>query len=414
MKFIADLHIHSKYSRATSKDMDLDHIAEWAKIKGIDLVGTGDFTHPLWFEELKTKLKQDTNGLYEYKGIKFILTAEVSNMYTKDAKGRRIHTLLFAPDLATVEKINKEFGRRGNIISDGRPIFGFDVRDNVKICLDASGDCLIVPAHCFTPWFSVFGSKSGFDSVEECFEEEVENIYALETGLSADPAMCWRLSALDKYNLISNSDAHSPSKLGREVNVFDTELSYQGIMETLKNKDRSKFLYTVEFFPEEGKYHFDGHRSCDIRFSPKQTRAHNNRCPKCNKPLTVGVMSRVEDLADREDGFIPEEAVPFKSLVPFAEIIAEAKQKGVTTKGVLEEYSRAIGYFGSEFNILLEADEKELISHLPEKTAEAVIKVRQGELIIEPGYDGVFGTVKIFKEDELKQRAKEQMELFKI
>lgn len=821
MKFIADLHIHSKYSRATSKDMDIDHIAEWAKLKGIDLIGTGDFTHPLWVDELKDKLKQDSSGLYEYKGVKFIPTAEVSNMYTKNGSGRRIHTVLLAPDLGVVEEINKKLASCGNIVSDGRPIFGFDVKDIVKICLDISQDCLIVPAHCllpdtyihtknkmvkikdikagdyvythnlrwrrvkqiykreykgkiiyikpyyfrlglkttpehpyyviktfkncpstsgfcrpacssahgckrryfekykpqwvqakdlknsdiivyprfnhirakkcikisnvvasllkkhekvffkgsrsigitdkiavdenfcrlvgyylaegyadqrdsvsfcfrsdedryisdvkklvkkifgvstcreykrknvnskeiifyskvltkffsklfycdkdekkhftkalpywmlelpfseqaeiikgwwrgdggytssaelmnqmkilflrlgiipsilvdsvdkhmnrgkhflggreivakydnyhfnnlsffedkqgllkepefrrfrtkmarrhgwideryiympirdvhtepfqgtvynlevstdnsyvaefatvhncWTPWFSVFGSNSGFDSVEECFEEEAENIHALETGLSSDPAMNWRLSALDKYNLISNSDAHSPAKLGREVNVFDTELSYKGITRALKKKDKNKFLFTVEFFPEEGKYHYDGHRNCGVRFSPSETKAHNKRCPKCGRQLTVGVMSRVDELADRAEGFRPEEAVPFKSMVPLQEIIAEAKQKGPATKGVIEEYRKAIGHFGNEFNILLDANEGELSSCLPEQVARAIIKMRKGELVIEPGYDGVFGTVKIFNDEELKEQASQQLELF--
>ncbi|NQT94830.1 MAG: DNA helicase UvrD [Candidatus Omnitrophica bacterium] len=412
MKFIADLHIHSKYSRATSKDMDVDHIAEWAKLKGIGLVATGDFTHPIWLSELKSKLKQDSKGLYEYKGVKFMLTAEVSNMYTKNGKGRRIHTLLFAPDFDTVDKINGKLADIGNVVSDGRPIFGFDVKDIVKICLDASENCMVVPAHAWTPWFSVFGSKSGFDSVEECFEEEAGNIYALETGLSSDPAMNWRVSSLDKYSLISNSDAHSPSKLGREVNVFNTELSYSAIVQALKEKDKSKFLFTVEFFPEEGKYHFDGHRDCGIRFSPTETKAHNNRCPKCNRPLTVGVMNRVDELSDRKEGFMPEDAIGFKRLVPLVEIIAEAKQKGPMTKAVAEEYRKAIASFGSEFEILLDAEEKELSSHLPERVAQAIIKVRNGELVIEPGYDGVFGTVKIFKEEELKEAQSAQLELF--
>jgi len=412
MKFIADLHIHSKYSRATSRDMDLDHISEWAKLKGIDLVATGDFTHPVWFEELRAKLKQDSSGLYEYRGVKFILSAEVSNMYSKNGRGRRIHTLLFAPDLNAAEKIKNVLGSRGNIVSDGRPIFGFDVKNVVKICLDVSKDCMIVPAHAWTPWFSVFGSNSGFDSVEECFEEEAENIYALETGLSSDPAMNWRCSELDKYSLISNSDAHAPIKLGREVNVFDTELSYQAIMDTLKNKDKNKFLFTVEFYPEEGKYHFDGHRNCNVRLSPKETKACGGRCPECGKPLTVGVMNRVDALADREDGFVPEGAVPFKSLVPLVEIFAEANQRGASSKGVLNDYKQAIGHFGSEFAVLLDADEKELSAALSERAAEAVIRVRKGELIIEPGYDGVFGTVKIFKNDEAAVRKTKQPQLF--
>ncbi len=396
MKFTADFHIHSKYSRATSPAMDLEHIAQWAKLKGIDLIGTGDFTHPEWLKELRSKLKQRPNGLYGHNGAHFILTAEISNMYTKNGRGRRIHTILIAPDLDAAGRISKELGKRGNIVSDGRPIFGFDVKDVVKLCLDISPDCLIVPAHIFTPWFSLFGSKSGFDTIEECFEEETKNIYALETGLSSDPAMNWRISALDKYTLISNSDAHSPAKLGREVNVFDTEMSYSGIMEAIKKKAKKKMLFTVEFFPEEGKYHFDGHRDCGIQFSPEQTKKHNGICPKCNRPLTVGVMSRVNDLADRPDGFMPEFALPFKRMVPLQEIIAEEKQRGVLTKGVQQEYQRVIEYFGNEFEVLLHAKEKDLASFLSERMLQAIVKVRNGDLKISPGYDGKFGIVKVF------------------
>jgi len=391
MRFIADLHIHSKYSRATSPDMDVGHIAEWAKLKGITVVGTGDFTHPLWFEELRSKLKETDGGLYEYNGVKFILTAEVSNMYTKKGKGRRIHTILLAPDFACAEKINKKLGYYGNITSDGRPIFGFDVKDIVKICLDASKESLIIPAHAWTPWFSIFGSNSGFDSVKECFEEESGNIYALETGLSSDPSMNWRLSALDRYNLVSNSDAHSPSKLGREANVFDTELGYNAIICAIKNKNKSKFLYTIEFFPEEGKYHFDGHRNCNVVLAPKESRLCNSRCPKCGRPLTIGVMNRVEELADRPEGYRPQEAIPFKSLVPLIEIIAEVKQKGVQSKTVCDEYKKAIGYFGNEFNLLLDADEETLHQRLGEDISDAIMRVRNGELKIEPGYDGTAG-----------------------
>jgi len=392
--------------------MDVEHIAEWAKFKGIDLVATGDFTHPMWVEELKSKLKQGTSGFYEYKDVKFILTAEVSNMYSKYGSGRRVHTVLLAPDFAAVDKINKVLSERGNVVSDGRPIFGFDVKDIVKICLDASEDCMIIPAHVWTPWFSVFGSKSGFDSVQECFEEEAENIYALETGLSSDPAMNWRVSALDKYNLVSNSDAHSPAKLGREVNIFDTDFSYKGLVAALKNKDKKKFLCTVEFFPEEGKYHFDGHRDCGVRLAPEQTNATNAICPKCNKPLTVGVMNRVDELSDRTEGFVPKNAVPFKSLVPLVEVIAEAKGKGVNTKGVQQEYARAIDHFGNEFNILLEAGAGDLSAGFSENIAEAIIRMRKGDISVEPGYDGVFGTIKIFNKKEQKARATKQLQLF--
>jgi uncharacterized protein (TIGR00375 family) len=392
-KFIADFHVHSKYSRATSKDMDVEHIAQWAKIKGIDIVGTGDFTHPLWRKELKAKLKQNTSGMYEHKGVRFILTAEISNMYKKNSRGRRIHTILFAPDFATADKISEALSRRGNINSDGRPIFGFDVKDVVKIALDISEHSFIVPAHIFTPWFSIFGSMSGFDSVEECFEEEAGNIHALETGLSADPAMCWRISALDKYSLISNSDAHSPAKLGREANVFDTVLNYRGITEALKARDGKGLLYTIEFFPEEGKYHYDGHRACNICFAPGQTKKCSGICPVCKKPLTIGVMNRVEQLANRPEGFTPETVVPFKSLVPLVEIIAKAKGKGVASQAVQKTYMHAISVFGNEFNILLYAPAGELYSALDEPVADAIINVRQGNVSRKPGYDGVYGRI---------------------
>jgi len=392
-QFIADFHIHSKYSRATSRDMDVEHIVDWAKTKGIDVIGTGDFTHPSWRRELKAKLKKHADGLYDYKGIRFILTAEVSNMYKKNSRGRRIHTVVFAPDFETADKISDEFKKRGNIISDGRPIFGFDAKDVVKIALNASKDSFIVPAHIWTPWFSVFGSMSGFDSIEECYEEEAGNIYALETGLSADPAMCWRVSALDKYSLISNSDAHSPAKLGREANVFDTELSYRAIIDALKAKDRKRFLYTIEFFPEEGKYHYDGHRDCNVCFAPKKTRACGGICPACGKPLTIGVMNRVEQLADRPEGFIHSSATPFKSLVPLIEIISAVQGKGVASKAVKSEYQKAIDFFGNEFNVLLYANPEELFSRLGERTAEAVLNIRKGDVDVCPGYDGVYGKV---------------------
>ena len=300
MQFIADFHIHSKYSRATSKDMDVLHLAEWAKLKGIDLMGTGDFTHHLWLEELKHNLEDCGNGLLKYANVYFMLTAEISSIYSKGGKGYRIHNLIFAPSFAVVDKINNALFRRGaNLSSDGRPIIGLPAAELARIVFDIDENCMIVPAHCWTPWFSLFGSMSGFDKIEDCFEEYTEKIFALETGLSSDPGMNWRLSALDKFTLISNSDSHSPQKIGREANVFDCELNYSTIREVLRTKDRKRFLYTIEFFPEEGKYHFDGHRFCKIRLSPGETRQHNGKCPKCAKPVTVGVMNRVEQLADR-------------------------------------------------------------------------------------------------------------------
>ncbi|MFA5370171.1 MAG: endonuclease Q family protein [Candidatus Omnitrophota bacterium] len=392
-RFIADFHIHSRYSRATSPDMVVGNIARWAKAKGIAVVGTGDFTHPLWRKALKAKLKRCVNGLYEYDGVKFMLTAEISNMYKKNGKGRRVHTVLFSPDFKTADRISKELERRGNISSDGRPIFGFDVKDLVKIALDASPKTMVVPAHIWTPWFSVFGSMSGFDSIEECFEEQAQDIYALGTGLSADPDMCHRVSALDKYSLISNSDSHSPGKLGREANVFDTEAGYEEIVSTLKEKDRKRFLYTIEFFPQEGKYHYDGHRSCGVCYHPSQTRACAGMCPVCGKPLTIGVMNRVEELADRPEGFIPKEEIPFKRLVPLLELIAASQKKGICSKTVISEYQDAIGFFGSEFNALLFAGSEALYEGLSRATADIVLNVRSGRVGVNPGYDGVYGAI---------------------
>jgi len=289
MKFAADFHIHSKYSRATSPLMDLENLDTWAKIKGIKVLGTGDFTHPKWLDEIKEKLSPAERGFFELRGggghpsgpTKFILTSEISCIYSKGGKVRKVHIIVFAPSIGAVEKINKKLSQIGNLKADGRPILGLDVKDLAKIVLAVSEDCLVVPAHAWTPWFSIFGSKSGFNSLEECFEEYTKYIYAVETGLSSDPAMNWRLSQLDKVTLISNSDAHSLPKIGREANVFDTELSYEGIATALRTKDKSRFLHTIEFFPEEGKYHYDGHRLCNLSLAPLQSKIYINICPKC-------------------------------------------------------------------------------------------------------------------------------------
>ena len=416
MSFIADFHIHSKYSRATSSQMELEHLDNTAKIKGIKILGTGDFTHPIWFQNLKEKLIPLEPGLFKLKtsetGTRFILTTEISCIYSKNNRVRKIHIIIFAPDFKVVEKINTQLGWIGNLKSDGRPILGLDAKELAKIVLNINSDCLIVPAHCWTPWFSVFGSKSGFDSLEECFEEYTKYIYAGETGLSADPKMFWRLSALDKITLVSNSDAHSPAKIGREANVFDTELSYQGIIEAIKQKDPKKFLYTIEFFPEEGKYHYDGHRNCGVSLSPSQTKKYNGLCPVCGRPLTVGVLNRVEELADREDGFRPENAIDFKSLIPLEEIIAESLGVGTGTKEVEREYTDLIQKFGSEFNILLNTPISDLKSGTLPEITEAILRVREGKVSVEPGYDGVYGKIKIFSEAEEKKQVSGQRSLF--
>jgi len=414
MKFIADFHLHSKYSRATSKDMNLDGLDQWAKIKGIKVLGTGDFTHPEWFKSLRENLEPAEPGLYQFKQggeTRFILTSEISCIYTKKSKVRKIHVLIFAPSLEIVEKINARLNLVGNIKSDGRPILGLDVKELAKIILDVSSDCLIVPAHCMTPWFSVFGSKSGFDSIGECFEDCSKYIYAVETGLSADPPMLWRMPCLDKITLISNSDAHSPRKLGREANVFETDLSYRAIVDAIKDKDPKRFLYTIEFFPEEGKYHYDGHRACSINLNPSESKKYNNLCPVCGKPLTIGVMSRVERLADRKEGFRPAGAIPFKSLVPLEEIIAESLGVGPASKKVSADYQNIIKKLGSELNILLEASKPELIQAASPEIAEGIMRVREGKVSITPGYDGVYGKVSIFSKSEQKN-IKKQKTLF--
>ncbi len=407
MSFIADLHIHSKYSRATSPSGDLEHIAESAKIKGIQVVVTGDFTHPQWLEEIKTELIPAEQGLFKLKKgkneVRFILSTEISCIYSKAGKVRKIHIVVLAPSIKTVEKINKELSKIGNLKSDGRPILGLDAKNLLEIVLKADENCLFIPAHILTPWFALFGSKSGFDSVEECFEDLSPHIYALETGLSADPKMIWRIPDGRRLTLISNSDAHSPGKLGREANVFETELSYNAITKAIKEKDNKKFLYTIEFFPEEGKYHFDGHRACDVSLTPEESKKYNNVCPACGKPLTLGVAHRIKDLADKEEGFVPKNAIPYKSLIPLKEIIGETFSCGANTKKVAVEYDKLIKNLKNEFNILLDASFEELKKVAQPQVAEGIVRVREGKVNIEPGYDGIFGKVGIFSKKERKK-----------
>ena len=397
MRFIADFHVHSRYSRATSKDMEVETLGKWAEIKGITVLGTGDFTHPSYFAELKTKLEPSDGNLLTLKNgsknVSFVLTAEVSNIFSQAGKLHKIHTLVFAPTLEVVEKINAKLGRRGKLSSDGRPTFGFHVKDLVKLVLDTSEECFLVPAHAWTPWFSLFGANSGFDSMEECFGDQAEYIYAIETGLSSDPEMNWRLSALDRIALISNSDAHSPAKIGREANVFNCDLNYNQIIKCLREKDHSKLLFTVEFFPEGGKYHYDGHRNCGILFSPSESKNNDNICPVCKRGLTIGVMHRVETLSDRPEGFVPEGAIPARHLVPLEEIIAEVLGCGVNTVKVRREYEKMIAKGGNEFNILLYLSRDELTGLTQPNILEGIMKVREGKLKVIPGYDGVYGKI---------------------
>jgi len=417
MKITADFHIHSKYSRATSKNMDFEQIAVTAQEKGIKVVGTGDFTHPDWRKEMREKLEPAEAGLYKLKsqtsnGIRFIITGEISNIYNRRGKTRRVHNLILLPSFEAAEKISSILSWQGNIKSDGRPILGMDAEDLLKLVLEIEPEALFIPAHIWTPWFSVFGSMSGFDSLEEAFGENVKHLAALETGLSSDPAMNWRLSALDKFALVSNSDAHSPDNLGRELNIFETDLNFFALRKAIIEKDKSKFLFTVEFFPEEGKYHYDGHRLCGVRFSPEETKKAKGICPKCKRSLTVGVLSRVEQLADRKAGFLPPQAIPFKSLVPLKEIIAEALNVQSKTKGVEEVYQKLIKDFSNELNVLLEEPLEKLNGSIFPKVVEGIKRVREGKLIINPGYDGEYGAVKIFQEGEKNLEFEKQKKLF--
>jgi len=411
MEFIADFHVHSKYSRATSRDMDIKHLAEWAKLKGITLMGTGDFTHHLWLEELKGHLEDMGTGLFKYQDVFFVLTTEISSIYSKGGRTYRIHNMVFSPSFKTADKINETLGRYGNLASDGRPILGMDASEIARIVFDIDESCMVVPGHIWTPWFSLFGSMSGFDRIEDCFEEQTPKIFALETGLSSDPAMNWRLSKLDRFSLISNSDSHSPSKIGREANVFDCQLDYQTIRDVLKTKDKKRFLYTIEFFPEEGKYHFDGHRLCQMRLSPQETRKAGGRCPKCGKNVTVGVMNRVEQLADRPEGAKPANAIPYRNFIPLDEIIAEAKGVSKSSLAVERDYRMYVSRFGTEFEILLRASREDLIKNLSPRVAEAVLRVREGKVHIQAGYDGEYGVISIFGE-ESPDKKEQQLSLF--
>lgn len=413
MRIVADFHIHSPYARAVSKEMTLENLDYWAQLKGITVMGTGDFTHPLWMKEIKAKLEPAEQGLYKIKnresgikdgGTRFLLTVEISSIYSKGGKTRRVHNLIFMPSIEAAEKFNAALGWQGNLKSDGRPIVGVGSKELLKMALDIDPQCFFVPAHIWTPWFSVFGSMSGFDAIEECFDEYAKYIYALETGLSSDPAMNWRISALDQYGLISNSDSHSLRRIGREANVFDTECSYAGLIDAIKSKDQKKFLYTIEYFPEEGMYHYDGHRNCNIRLSPDASKALNNLCPSCGKTVTIGVLNRVAKLADRPEGFLPERAIPYKNMVPLDEIIAEAfGVVSATAKRVQEEYKKIVKEAGGEIPVLFDLSRQELEAWVRPEVVEGIMRVREGKLQIDPGYDGTYGKVKIFEEGEQKK-----------
>ncbi len=431
MKFVADLHVHSKFSRATSKDMTFDGMACWARAKGVRLLATGDFTHPEWLFLMKEKLEPAGNGFLRFRNgvqppdnphlkaiapaagdVAFVLSTELSFIYSKLGKVRKVHLLLLAPDLESVNKINTKLAGVGNLRSDGRPILGMDVKPFLRMVADSCPRCTVIPSHIWTPWFSLFGANSGFDSIEECFEEMTPFIFALETGLSSDPPMNRRLSALDRYALVSNSDAHSPSKIGREANVFDTEFSYAGLIGALRSKDPSKFLHTVEFFPEEGKYHYDGHRKCGVVCSPGESLAHNDICPKCGKKLTIGVMHRVEELADRRSEDEAPFRTPFLSLVPLNEIVAEAMGKSPDCQSVWDVAFRFIQEFGDEHKVLTEVPIDDLCRVAPERVGEGVDRMRKGRVRIDPGHDGEYGTIRLFDDGPEADEDGPQMSLF--
>lgn len=420
MRYIADLHIHSPFSRATSKTSNLAGLAAWSAVKGIDVLGTGDFTHPGWYRQLRESLQPAEPGFFRLKDVdtpqifegvandqaqscRFVLTAEISSIYKKQGRVRKIHNIIFVPDFEAAARINGRLAGIGNIESDGRPILGLDARDLLEIVLESAPDGFLVPAHIWTPWFSLFGSKSGFDCLEECFGDLSKYIFALETGLSSDPDMNRLVSALDRFTLISNSDCHSPGKLGREANLFTCGFNFFAMRDALKNPAIGGFQGTIEFFPEEGKYHHDGHRKCGINLSPVETREIDSICPVCGKPLTIGVLHRVMELADRQTPLHPLKAPGFSSLIPLVEVLSEIFSRGPATKTVLQEYGKVISRFGSEFNLLLNVGVDEISERYSPVLGEAVDRIRQGKVIRRAGFDGEFGLIKVFDEGELKR-----------
>ena len=406
MSFVADLHIHSRFSNACSSKLHIPNLALWAKYKGIDLMGTGDFLHPIWREELKRDLVEVEGG-YEYDGVKFLPTVEVACIYKEYGKVRRIHTLIFLPDLEAAEKLAQVLTKRGmNVVSDGRPILGLSSKQLCEVVFEVEPRALIVPAHIWTPWFSLFGSESGYDSFEECYGEFSDMVYGVETGLSSEPLMNWRVSQLDNKSIVSFSDAHSLPRLGREVTVFDGELSFEGLHNALKNQ---KVLETIEFFPEEGKYHFTGHRKCGVVYDQGQLKRNGEVCPKCGRKLTLGVLNRTEELADREvsgennNGVISAKNLQrpgFRMLVQLEGIIAESMGFSVNAQKVKNEYIRFVAKLGPETEILTKCSIKDIEKLGGERVAEGVKRVREGRVVITPGFDNTYGKVRIWSDEE--------------
>ena len=411
MKMVADLHIHSRFSMATSKEGTPENLDFWARKKGISLIGTGDFTHPVWREELKERLVSEGNGLYrlrdEYvkeesrkfpgEGTRFVVSGEISSIYKKNGKTRKVHNVILLPSLEAADAMAQRLEKIGNIHSDGRPILGLDSHDLLEMMLDVCPEGILIPAHIWTPHFSVLGAKSGFDSVEECFEELAPYIHALETGLSSDPAMNWRISKLDRYQLVSNSDAHSPSKLGREANLLDIDCSYEGLYRAIQTGEGLEG--TVEFFPEEGKYHFDGHRKCGVSLGPVEAERLGGICPVCGEKLTMGVDHRVEQLADRAEGFVKKDGKKYESLVPLPEVISACMGYSTASKKVQGCFEQMIQTLGTEFDILRNVPSEDIKSCAGERIAEGIENVRTGNVKRIPGYDGEYGKIELFDEN---------------
>src|SRR3989339_1000143 len=421
MRQIIDLHIHSKYARATSKFFDLAEMVKWSEIKGVDIISCADFTHPAWFAQLEKNLIEDnSSGLYRLKdsnsAVRFIISTEVSCIYRQGDKTRRLHLCILMPNLTSAGKFNQALAARGaKLASDGRPILGMSAKEVLQIMLETDKRAMMIPAHVWTPWFAVFGSKSGFESLEECFEELTPHIKAIETGLSSDRVMNWRLKELDNITLVSNSDAHSGPQIGREANVMDlSEKTYQEIVDIIATKNRTKFLYTIEFYPEEGMYHADGHKDCGFSCLPEASQKLKGLCPKCKKPLTIGVLAQVEKLATLKDNEVDKnQHIPYKSIVPLPSIISDYLGVGRNSQRVQKLFLDIIVSAGNEFKVLLDLSAEELIKIMPAVLADGIIRMRQNKIKLIPGYDGQYGQVEIFSKKERQvARDNQQTKLF--
>ncbi|HKK91407.1 MAG TPA: endonuclease Q family protein, partial [Desulfobacteraceae bacterium] len=417
MKYFADLHLHSHFARATAKTLDLEHMYQAAQLKGITLVGTGDFTHPGWLADIREKLVPAEQGLFKLKNdiaapldretpqscrhpVRFILQCEISSIYKKEGKVRKNHNLVYFPDIAGVTTFNARLDHIGNLASDGRPILGLDCERLLEIVLETSDEAFLVPAHIWTPWFSMFGAKSGFDSIQECFGSLAGHIFAAETGLSSDPPMNWRVADLDRVTLVSSSDAHSPMYMGRNASVFTTDLSYAAVRQALETGDLEKYRGTVDMYPQEGKYHFDGHRKCNVCLNPREAMANNGLCPQCRRPLTPGVLNRVQQLATRPEGYIPDTRQGYQSMVPLVGLLSEICGVGPKTKKVAASYNKALAVLGPELAILLEKRRDEIEKAGIPLLAEAIARMRKGAVKISPGFDGEYGRVSLFDDGE--------------